>query len=182
MEVNINKYYNQLQSQDILLSYKGSVNNELIDCLLQLTENKLSLLSNRKGLRKKIYTIVVEVLQNIYHHFDPKYFSESEDLESIAFVIGKESADNFSIIAGNYVDNDKLEMLKSVIDELNELTPEDLKRRYREALDDGTFTEKGGAGIGLLFIARKSGSKLEYVVKEAPLNHSFFSLKVKISD
>lgn len=176
--MEINNYYNQLQSKDILLSYKGAVSSELLDCLLKLTGDKLHLLEGKKSLRKKVYTIVVEILQNIYHHVDPAFF-ESDDMDSIAFVIGKEE-ETFVIMAGNYVVNSKLDFLKSIIDELNSLTPDELKSRYRAALDRGTFSPKGGAGLGMLYIARKSGGRIEYAVHETDLDYSFFSLKVKV--
>jgi hypothetical protein len=173
-------YYNQLQSKDILLSYKGAFTNELLDCLLNLTESKLNVLGGKKSMRKKVYTIVVEVLQNIHHHFDPIYFkSELENLEAVTFLIGKEN-EEYSILAGNYVENSKIDFLKAVIDELNSLSEDELKKRYRHALDTGTFTDKGGAGLGMLFIARKSIGKIEYIVKDADYNHSFFSLKIKV--
>jgi hypothetical protein len=173
-------YYNQLQSKEILLSYKGAFTHELLDCLLYLTENKLDLLGGKKSMRKKVYTIVVELLQNIYHHFDPVYFkSELEDLEAVTFLIGKQD-EEYNILAGNYIENSRIGFLKSVIDELNLLSDEELKTRYRHALDTGTFTDKGGAGLGMLFIARKSIGKIEYLVKDADYNHSFFSLKIKV--
>lgn len=173
-------YYNQLQSKDILLSYKGAFTNDLLNCLLNLTESKLDVLDGKKSLKKKVYTIVVEVLQNIYHHFDPVYFkSDLDDLEAVTFLIGKEN-EEYNILAGNYVENSKIKFLKSVIDELNSLSADELKDRYRHALDTGSFTDKGGAGLGMLFIARKSIGKIEYIVKDADYNHSFFSLKVKV--
>lgn len=176
--MDINNYYNQLQSKDILLSYKGAVNSELLDCLLKLTEDKLHLLGSKKSLKKKVYTIVVEVLQNIYHHFDPSFF-ESEEMDSIAFVIATEN-DSFNIMAGNYVSNNKVEFLKSIIDDLNSLTADELKDRYRAALDNTSFTPKGGAGLGMLYIARKSGGRINYAVHKTDPNHSFFSLKVNV--
>ncbi len=179
-KLKLANYYNQLQSKDILLSYKGAFTNELLDCLLQLTENKLNLIGGKKSMRKKVYTVVVELLQNVYHHFDPLYFkSEIDDLEAVTFLIGRENGE-YSILAGNYVENSKISFLKTVIDELNALSDEELKKRYRHALDTGTFTDKGGAGLGMLFIARKSIGNIEYIVKDASYNHSFFSLKIKV--
>ena len=176
--MDINKYYNQLQSKDIILSYKGAVSSELLDCLLKLTEDKLHNIGSKKKLKKKVYTIVVEVLQNIYHHFDPSFF-ESEDQDSIAFVIATEG-ESFNIMAGNYVSNNKVEFLSNIIDELNSLSADELKDRYRAALDNGSFTPKGGAGLGMLYIARKAGGRMEYVVHQSDVDHSFFSLKVNV--
>ena len=179
--LDIQNHYRQLQSNSVLLSYKGSVNHGLLDCLLKITEDKLSGAEKKRSLKKKVYTIVVEVLQNIYHHFDPGTLAK--DFDSISFVIGKGN-EGYSIIAGNYASDDSINMLKGKIDEINELSAEELKKRYREQLNCEGFTEKGGAGLGMLYIARKSGERIEYEItqqentaEDAP----FFSLKIKVS-
>ena len=161
-----------------MLSYKGAVNHDLLDCLLQLTESKLSGHEKKKTLKKKVYTIVVEVLQNIYHHFDAS--SLSDDFDSIAFVIGK-GEEGYSIIAGNYASSLTIAFLKSKIDEINKLSPDELKQRYIEELECEGFTDKGGAGLGILYIARKSGEKIEYEVVQDGMDVPFFSLKIKVS-
>ena len=40
--------------------------------------------------------------------------------------------------------------------------------------------EKGGGGLGLIDIARRSGSKLDYNIREISDSFSFFTLTVKI--
>jgi hypothetical protein len=175
--LELGNYYQQMQSNGILLSYKGSVNHQLLECLMKLTEDKLLGVEGKRGLQKKVYTIVVEVLQNIYHHFDPSFVQQ--ELDAIAFVIGH-SDDGYVIMAGNYVDATGVEVLKQKIDEINGLSADELTQRYREALDCEGFTQKGGAGLGILYIARKSGEKLEYEVNQQLGTHPFFSLKVKV--
>ncbi len=176
--MEIQTHYQQLQSKNILLSYKGSVDHVLLDCLLKITEDKLSGLESKRSLKKKVYTIVVEVLQNIYHHFDPGALQESFD--SISFVIGK-GQDGYSIIAGNYANKEVVGDLTNKIDEINTLSADQIKARYREQLDCEGFTDKGGAGLGILYIARKSGEKIEYEISQDGQDVSFFSLKIKVS-
>lgn len=176
--MDIQNHYQQLQSKNILLSYKGSVDHGLLDCLLKITEDKLSGFERKRALKKKVYTIVVEVLQNIYHHFDPGLLKESFD--SIAFVIGK-GQEGYSIIAGNYASQDTIGFLTGRIDEINTLSAEEIKQRYREQLDCEGFTDKGGAGLGILYIARKSGERIEYEISQNGQEVPFFSLKIKVS-
>jgi hypothetical protein len=45
----------------------------------------------------------------------------------------------------------------------------------------GKFSEIGGAGIGLIDMARKSGNKLDYEFKPIDNRISFFSLVVRIT-
>ena len=51
---------------------------------------------------------------------------------------------------------------------------------YKKQLREGTLSEKQGAGLGLIDIARKSTSKLHYQFIPLDEGHSFFILKVEI--
>ena len=43
------------------------------------------------------------------------------------------------------------------------------------------MSEKGGGGLGFIDIAKKSGEKLKYSIKELDTTYSFFTLTVKIT-
>ena len=86
-----------------------------------------------------------------------------------------------NIITGNYIDNAKVESFKENIDKINGMTEEELKKHYRESLSNNELSHKGGAGLGMIDIARKSGHKLEYRFDQVNDNISFFSLIVKIT-
>jgi hypothetical protein len=55
----------------------------------------------------------------------------------------------------------KIDLLKEKIDNINRLNQEELKLLYMKVLGKDEFTSKGGAGLGLIEMARKSGRKLE---------------------
>ena len=67
------------------------------------------------------------------------------------------------------------------IDYINSLDKDELKKFYKETLNNGTMSEKGGGGLGLIDIARRSGQKLQYKIREIDKDYSFFTLTVKIS-
>ena len=70
MSFNINEYYTDLNKGEVLLAYKGSITSELINDVLEAVEEKLEQ-SNEAGLtRKKLYNVLVESLQNLYHHIE----------------------------------------------------------------------------------------------------------------
>jgi hypothetical protein len=47
-------------------------------------------------------------------------------------------------------------------------------------LNNGELSEKGGGGLGLIDIAKKSRNKLQYSFREIDEDYSFFTLTVKI--
>ena len=56
-----------------------------------------------------------------------------------------------------------------------------LKVYYKEVLNNGEMSAKGGGGLGMIDIARKSGKKLEYKFDNVDNEYSFFSLNIKVA-
>lgn len=144
---------------------------------MDTVQGKLVEIEPKSSIRKRVFNILVEVLQNIYHHY--AHISVDEDEVETRFALVKCRV-NYYIIAGNYILNKEVPLLKARIDLLNTLSSEKLKQVYIETLGNGIISEKGGAGLGLIEIARKSGSKLTYEFRPMNDNLSFFSLMVTI--
>lgn len=177
--IDIYEYYQNMQSKDIVLAYKGNVSQDMFNSLLQVAESKLGKIELSAKLRKKVFNILVEVLQNIYHHFDGSE-ENNQDLLSILFLLNKNGSE-YQIITGNHILLTKVDELKAKIDSINALSEEELKTVYRQTLYKGGVSDKGGAGLGILDIARRSGEKIKYNFKKVNDNYSFFSLEVIIS-
>ncbi|MDN4164152.1 SiaB family protein kinase [Cytophagales bacterium LB-30] len=178
--LDIHDYYHKMQNKDIVLAYKGNVSGDLFNCILQLAENKLDKIELSPKLKKKVFNILVEILQNIYHHFD-EIQVDSEEYQTILFMLTREGEGGYNIVTGNHVAADKVAGLKKRIDDINAMSTEELKSVYRERLNNGDVSEKGGAGLGIIDIVRKSGDKLVYDFKSVNTNYSFFSLQVRVS-
>ena len=52
---------------------------------------------------------------------------------------------------------------------------------YKFILNHQKLSAKGGGGLGLVDMARKTGNKLEYYFLEFSPEFSFFNLEVKIN-
>jgi len=51
---------------------------------------------------------------------------------------------------------------------------------YKQVLTNGQVSDKGGGGLGIIDIAKKSGEKLDYGFMPVDDFNSFFSLNVSI--
>ena len=56
----------------------------------------------------------------------------------------------------------RIKPLKDKIDKINSLSQDELKDMYKFILNHQKLTAKGGGGLGLVDIARKTGNKLDY--------------------
>lgn len=170
----------EMQAKDVIMSYKGAPSQDLLNSILTIAEVKLSVIEQKAKIKKKVYHILVEALQNIYHHFDEEVFNVSLEAGAIVFILARKD-DGYVIVTGNHVPSDEVITLKGHIDRINKMDREEIRKFYRQQLHGGELSEKGGAGLGILDIARRSGQRLDYDFKDSDNGSSFFSLKVKIS-
>ncbi len=180
MMLNIYDFYDKMERNNIMLSFKGDITSELLTSVLQIMESKLDNLQEEPKIKKKVYNVLVECLQNLYHHLDEVSADQNDKVRSAIFMIGK--IDNqYNIITGNYIKNTNIEGLKKRLDDINLLTKEELKEYYKLVLSNGEMSSKGGGGLGMIDIARKTGQKLNFNFSPVDDKYSFFSLNIKIS-
>src|SRR5437868_5559713 len=145
--------YDKMEKNNILLSFKGDITSELLTSILQIMENKIDNMQEEPKMKKKVYNVLVECLQNLYHHMDD--VAEAADVNrSAIFMIGK-SKNVYTIITGNYILNENVHGLKTRLDEVNGLSKEELKEYYKKVLNNGEMSLKGGVVLGMSDIVRK---------------------------
>ncbi len=178
-EQEIFGFYNQMEKQDVMLSFRGALTSQLLDSILTIVEQKLDQFEETTKIKKKVFNVLVECMQNLYHHSDLRKSLNEQDCSVILMIAKKE--DGYCIITGNHVLNENVSKLRSRIDEINEMSKEEMKAYYKSILNNGTFSDKGGGGLGIIDIARRSGQKLKYGFVPVDKENSFFSLNVSIN-
>jgi hypothetical protein len=174
----LKKFKNLEENEELLLAYQGIITDSLTNNLLSLAENKLAMVEYNSRTKKKVFNILVEVLQNIYHNQDELKKPTDKFLEILVMVV--KSASSYDIISGNYIEKKNTELLKKRIEEINLLTNDELRVKYRSKLDEGVFSDKGRAGLGIMDMVRKSGRPLQFGFKSVSDDYAYFSLQVTI--
>lgn len=168
--------FRSTQPDDLNYIYRGHFTNSIIENILSLAERNIEVTAEASTIKKRVYFIMVECLQNITRYQAKSI--EKLDKTSI-FVIQKRSGYYF-ITTGNLIENDKIAYVKKHLERVNSLDSKELKEYYREILKNGEFTDKGGAGLGLIEMARKSGNKLSFSFKKIDEKYSYFYLNTII--
>jgi len=166
-----------MSDNELLLAYRDHITDAAIQQLLSITEMKLIQSGEEKKLRKRVFNILVECLQNIVNHADIDTNAE-KDVASL-LLMGRHEDDIF-IITGNKVLNTKIPALKKKIADINAMDHNDMREIYSDKLGASTYSAKGGAGLGLLDIYKRSGRKLDYHVEPIDNQVSFLSLHVTV--
>jgi len=172
--------YDSMERKNIMLSFKGDMSTDLLTSILQIIENKLDRFGESPRVKKRIFNILVECLQNLYHHIDKPPKISTSDTASVIVMVAK-TVSGYAIITGNFMLDGNADMLKNRLEQINSMTQEEVKDLYKSVLADGKMSEKGGGGLGMIDIARKSGEKLEYGFIPFGDGSSFFSLNVKVN-
>jgi len=173
-------FYLKMKKNNINLAYEGEITHQITKAFTSLTENNMIRDEDYSSVQKKVFHVMVECLQNISKHADNQFnFLESKDGRGI-FLVSKDETE-YNVTTGNVVVNDKLDELKKMLENINRLDREDLNRLYKQKIKEGRLYEKGGAGLGFIDIARKTGQKLVYSFIKIDEEKSFFVLTSTIS-
>jgi hypothetical protein len=181
MSFFLDQCYEQMNQGEVIVAYKGYIGADIITNTLNLVENKLESTEISNSVRKKLYNLLVESLQNLYHHVDAPLAEKDDDSSFGVFILSK-MPDGYRISTGNFIQQEKTAMLKDKIDKINSLSPEELKDFYKFVLNNQKFSEKGGGGLGLIDMARKTANTLEYHFFEYNKDYAFFNLNIFVTE
>ena len=162
-----------------ILVYEGEFSQEIMKSVLAMAERNMEAIGEHSSVRKKVFNVIVECLQNIIKHSENNPEKTDKDRQSI-FMICKTKED-FIITSGNPITSKIEELLKIKLAAINKLDQNGLKKLYKDTIQDGDLSEKGGAGLGFIDIARRSGKKLDYMFEKINEQQSFFTIKTHIS-
>jgi len=162
-----------------IIHFKGAIAYETVNKLIRQLQDEFSKRNFPIKLYKRILVVMIELLENIYKYCDAKCLSEYTD-ESFPEILIEKSEDFFIIRASNPLTHDKAKKLEERLNLMNSLDRSGLMETYKKTITNGTFNEKGGAGLGLLEIAKISALPLKYSFLPIDKLHSTFMIEVAI--
>ncbi len=171
--------YKTMKTNEISLIYEGEVTQEITKTFTSLTERNMVKNEEAGSVQRKMFSVMVECLQNISKHAD-SIDPEKDSDERRGIVMISKNDDLYNVITGNVVSNDKVNKLEENLEHINSLDKKGLSELYKTQIRDGRISDKGGAGLGFIDIAKKTGNKLSYQFKEINDEVSFFILTSSI--
>lgn len=166
-----------MSEPEIILDYKGTINFETIDPLLNRIKKHPSFRSLIKQVQKKLYSIVVECIENINNHSVPDLANYKNRLPYISL---RKQCDKYIITAGNVISNENINKLRNKIEQINQLDKAGLKALYEDIINKKNVPGEKGAGLGLLTMALKSENRLDYNFFSISDKYSYFEISVYI--
>ena len=167
-----------MKNYDVVVNYKGTVDLDTIDSILHTLKVFLNHKVEDKIIRKRVYTLFVECLENIFRHADLNNGKEELIKDFPPRFIVEKICENFVIHTGNIIANGSIEEVVTRIEKLNQLEQKGINTLYKSSLSNAEISEKGGAGLGLIVMAKTTGQKIKYDFEKINNRFSYFAMKL----
>ncbi len=172
---SIRDRYVKEDSLTIVMSHCGVFSQDLVNSLGEGAEEILISSNEKRQMIRKIFSVLIEGLQNIKIHGEPT----KENVKSGILVLAK-GEDCYKITFGNLILNDFVPSMEERLTELNQLDEVELKERYMKVLSEGILSNKGGAGLGFITMRMKAKSNLNFHFQKVSEDKSVFTFELII--
>jgi hypothetical protein len=168
--------------KDIVIYYKGQLNFDNINELIHSLKEKMRVRRVSYVVYKKILMLMIESLENII-----RYRENFDGNSNIIMNFPPEfqiyaGSNSYTIESSNAVLKKDIPLLQEKLSVLNNLDKNSIRELYKATITDGKFSEKGGAGLGIIEMAKISDEKLLYTFSEIDDSFSYFILKLVINE
>ena len=172
----VNLIRDRMMKDNLVFVYRGVVTEENSVGLLTLLEKEMENSEFGFAGRKRLFMFVLESLQNVSRHSDRELYGK------MSLVLYSGHNKGYTVTTGNVVTSGQAHDLEKRLSEINKLAPEQVKTYYRHMLLTSEFTRKGGAGLGLIEMARKTGNKIDYDLIPFNKEYAYFVLSKTVDE
>ncbi len=154
----------------ICMFYRGNFDDTFTDKLISLADYDVE-----KKAKKRISFLMSESFQNIVRHGNDEISDHTSSL------FGIRALEPFlHIFSCNRVSSvDKL-FLEEKLGLINSLDKDQLKAYYTQILSEGTLSKKGGAGLGLIEMAKKSQKPIQTEFRKSDNEVFAFNMQIDL--
>lgn len=163
----------------VFLTYGGFLSQALIASMTEALENEAEINDLNMGVANNIFTIFIEMSQNMMNYSKSKCLDCEEMKSQGLIIVGKNSETTYSIHSQNIINTDDKAKIEPLLEELKTMSKDEIKARYRELRRSGRNTHGKGGGIGFYEIAKRCDA-IEFEFKPINPNKYYFHLIVEV--
>jgi len=140
-------------------------------------EERLIEMPVRKTIIKKLFSIVIEGLQNIRLHGE-----HDDEGQKLAAFLCWQSGEKYFISFSNLMDQGDKEKISTIVSSINEKEKMELKQHYISVMNNGIMSKAGGAGLGLITMAMKSENTISTSFTDLEMDLCIVDFALQIND
>lgn len=169
------RLFRMLGDDRFALVYAGGFEEGHTAQLIELGEAAAEAAGRPRAHRQRLAFIMVEAYQNITRH----RAALTPGARECSFVL-RAAADRDTITAINPISAGEADALEQAISRLRGATSDQLRAIFLARLSTGAATARGGAGLGLIEMARRSGQALRHRLRPLDEARRLFLLQATI--
>ncbi len=179
--MNIGLIQNLVKEDGIIfLTYGGFLSQSLISSMTEALENEAQKSDLNMGLANNIFTIFIELAQNMMNYSKNKTLNNKEPNSEGLIIVTKDEKGKYYIHSQNIVSIEDKNKLENKLNHINTLSNEKIKEEYKELRRTGKLTHERGGGIGFYEIAKKS-DKIDFEFKNINNDKFYFHFIAEIN-
>ncbi len=168
------------KNQKELLFFSGQITSDVVTEYIEKIESLSQEMTLPRNLEKKLMHVAVESIQNLFHHSCED--AENSEMKNFGVFLLSTKDNNLSLTTGNFIKQEQVLFLKNRLEQLNTLNIEEIKKLYKIILNGTQLSRKGGGGLGMIDVIKKTKQKLNYHFYPVNDGFSFYEFKVKIGE
>jgi len=157
--------------------YRGYFSESITENILNLNNAKFVNDSNAYAYRNRISYFLIESLQNVIRHQD---MSDNEDVSGEGLLVIQKTNNSIYLTTANVISNENIPVLESYLKKIKTSNSEELKAEYQKILLDGVISEKGGGGLGIITMARRTDGHIQYKFKKINNQFSYYYYQIQL--
>ncbi|WP_168120434.1 SiaB family protein kinase [Paenibacillus sp. HB172176] len=182
MMIDVLEIQEALRSRGILICFSGKLTQALIAEYGEAVKSYLETEDRPQNEVFNIFALFIEQTQNINNYNAAKFENPNHDvlLHSSIVTIGKTDDGSYTVCSGNLIESNDAGGLHAYIKPLLRMDKTELKALYKAKMKEELMPGATSAGLGMIDMARKSSTPLEYSIVERDNGMSFFTLKATV--
>lgn len=165
--------------QGILMCFNGSFTHGIIEEIGTAIRRYLEGEKLSSGSITDVFAVYIEQTQNVKNYLERRRFAP-ESRNAAVIVIGN-AGGMYQVSSGNTIARSDIEDLTGRLETVNGLDKAGLRKLYKERIREPRDPSSSSAGLGLIDIARRASTKLEYSFQDIDEAYAFFSLSVSVA-
>ncbi|GIV23894.1 MAG: SiaB family protein kinase [Bacteroidia bacterium] len=153
----------------LLFRHEGPLDMEVLPPIVQHLDKLLAQEGVRPPLRRKIISCLIELAQNIIH-----YAARHDQM--VPLITLSRTDEGIVLITRNAVYYSQELFLHSYLQNLTQMSREELEALHHQTLVSGSYSDSGGANLGLLQVIYKA-DRFEYELTPVEGEYSWFTVK-----
>lgn len=158
-------------SEREIFSYSGAVSTSIVGATGESLRARLAMLGVDSQRARKIFSSFVELAYNIIHHGEPEGARDVKIVRCGSIAVWQEEQ-RYRLRSQSLISASNAPPIAQRLQALRELTPEQIRFEFRLRLTNLQYTSeespKGGAGLGLLTIARNAAEPIDFELTPVP--------------